>query len=116
MTVIGFILAAAGALLIGMGLAMRAKRLKPNSFAGYRTKSSMASDTAWYAANAAVGPFVVLLGLLQVAVGVFFVVWDADGDTSLNAGVGIFVAACVVILGLSLIVGEKAARDTDNRS
>lgn len=108
---LAFLLAGTGAILIGLGAAMWARRLRPNNFAGYRTRAAMASNEAWYAANAAVGPIVLALGIVQVVTSLVFLSWSADGDRDISTGIGITVAISFALLGVGLVVGEKAARE-----
>lgn len=63
MVVLAVGLAAAGAVLVWLGLRQRTGALPRNVLAGLRTTATLASDEAWYAAHHATWPHIVAAGV-----------------------------------------------------
>jgi len=59
-----------GALLIALSIPMVLRRVPPNAFYGLRVPATFKDEEVWYAANAASGRDMVLLGIFIILFGV----------------------------------------------
>jgi uncharacterized membrane protein len=102
-----------GVALTTVGVLSLFDRLPRNRFAGIRTRTTLASDAAWYRAHRAAGPILVVGSVAVVAVTLAFLPFAAAGK--LGSGLTIAVAVLGVVVALmtsvaSLVVGTKAAQ------
>lgn len=67
-----------GIFLIGNAVAMRLDRIRRNGVIGLRTRTTMASDRAWYAAQRAAAAWVALAGAIAFCGGAAAVVAEAN--------------------------------------
>lgn len=74
------------------------ERLKRNGSVGMRTKATMASDAAWYAAHRASAWSIAVAGLIFLAVGIWLLVTRPDDAGARTAVLGSAIAVLVVIV------------------
>src|SRR5688572_1673278 len=102
----------AGLALTVIGVLALFDRLPRNRFAGIRTRTTMASDSAWYSAHRAAAPILVVGSIGAVAVSLAFLPFAAAGK--LSDAVTIAVVALVLLIAImtavaSLVVAQRAA-------
>lgn len=96
--------AIAGVLLIGSvviaiaGRKMRRRELRPNSFAGVRTRGACRSREDWYAIQSACAPFVLLLAFFSLDSAILFIIQGV-----LHEAIPILVPS--IIMAVQLAVG-----------
>ena len=105
----------AGIALIGGGVAIavagamaRAERLSRQALVGIRTRATMASDDAWYAAQSAGADWVVFGGIIMAIGGLLTLLMESDdaaGVVSLAT-----VAIALIPIAIGGIRGQAAAR------
>lgn len=90
-------------LLAAIGIPLALGLIAPNSFYGVRTATTLASDAAWYRANAAGGLSMVVSGIVGFALNCYIVRSDRDdrAKTNLQLAVLIAIAIIAVMIGLS---------------
>jgi len=59
-----------GGLLIGLGVPMWLRRIRPNRWYGFRTPRTLSDERIWYPANRTVGGWMIVLGAALIAVSV----------------------------------------------
>jgi hypothetical protein len=89
--------------VIGVGMLWLAylsatERLKRNGTVGMRTKATMASHAAWYAAHRASAWSVASEGLIFLGVGIWLLVTQPDETGARTAVLGSAIAILVVIV------------------
>lgn len=118
---LGVTFALTGALMIGLGLPLARRRVKPNRLYGTRTKDTLADARVWYEVNAVGGRDLVRLGLFSVAVAAVFLVvpepW-LGGAVMACSGVLVVGALAMAVRGVRMakrLRAEVEARDRGNR-
>jgi uncharacterized membrane protein len=99
------LLMAAALALVGVGGALRARKVPPNRYIGLRTPGTLSSRRIWYGVNARVGADLCWLGALLFALGL-------GQSLSLFAATATFAVFTFLLnLGLALVVvrGLRAA-------
>ena len=74
------------------------ERLKRNGTVGMRTKATLASDAAWYAAHRASAWSIAVAGLIFLAVGVWLLVARPEEAGARTAVTGSAIAVLVVVV------------------
>jgi len=97
-----------GIAIVAAGAMARAGMLSRQSWVGIRTRTTMASDDAWYAAQDAGATWVMIGGVLMAAGGVVTLFTESE-DT---AGIVALVTAAVALLPIAVggFRGQAAAR------
>jgi hypothetical protein len=104
------VMAIGGSLLVAFGRAATRGMLKPNGWAGIRTRATLASDEAWYATHAAGGRWITIAGWVITIAGLAILLIRPDDDTASQIALwgGILAGASVLYGGY---LGHRAARD-----
>lgn len=84
-------------------------RLKRNKLVGMRTKTTMASDTAWYAAQRAGAWSVAVAGVVVLGTGVWLLVARPGDEGGTTAVLGSTVAVLVVVV-IGGLQAQRAAK------
>ena len=108
MTVVGWLLVVAGIAIVATAAMARAGRLSRQSWIGIRTRTTMTTDEAWYAAHEAGGAWIIAGGAIM-ALGGLLVVFTEDEDIAAWVSLGVCAAAVVPIL-IGGFRGQAAAR------
>ncbi|MBI5929266.1 MAG: SdpI family protein [Chloroflexi bacterium] len=66
MTLLLVMFAGTGLLLAALAIPMMQRRVKPNGWYGFRTKSTLSNPDLWYDANAYAGRLLLIFGVLVV--------------------------------------------------
>jgi uncharacterized membrane protein len=106
--VIGLVVAAAATVVAVVGRRSAAGRLAPNPWAGIRLPSTMASETAWYAAHRAGGPVLAVGGSVAGVVAVAAILLGLA--TEAVHGYPLVMVALAVLLTATLWSGWRAHR------
>lgn len=105
--ILGLVLLVAGVVLLFIGRKQKAGTLKRNWLAGLRTRETMRSDAAWYAAHEATAGLVTAAGVAQVLAGAAVLVVQPTGDGAIAA---LVLGGAAVTLGLVLGAGVRGHR------
>jgi len=100
---------ASAVLFIGLGIPMALRKVKRNGVYGARMKYTMMDDDIWYEVNAMAGKGIIIVGILEAAMGVasIFVLKNVtDKPTVIKFLIGI---GAIEMIGL-LIVTIMAVR------
>ena len=97
-----------GIVLVAAGAMGRAGRLSRQSWAGLRTKTTMASDEAWYAAHAAGATWVMVGGVLMATGGVVTLFTESE-DTAAYVAL-VTVAVALIPIAIAGFRGQAAAQ------
>jgi len=108
MLIAGIALIIGGVAIVGAGALGKAGRLSRQSIVGIRTKSTMASDEAWFAAHRAGAVWVMAGGVLMALGGVLTIL----AETEEAAGVVALITAGVGLVPIVIggVRGNSAAR------
>ena len=82
------------------------ERLRRNGIVGMRTRATMASDAAWYAAHRASAWSIAVAALIFLAVGVWLVTVGPNEATTTTA----VLVSSLVVLAVVVIGGVQADR------
>lgn len=107
------VLSLAGITYIVLGCMGLLGKLPPNSFAGIRTRTTRASDAAWYAAHRASAPLFIFGGVAIASAGLAFLPFSLTGNVPDGLALSVTIALAVVALLTALVgarTGTKAAR------
>ena len=98
-----------GGLVVGwVGLRTARNQLPRNWVAGLRTRTTMASDEAWYAGQRAGAGYVVAAGVVGVATGVIALFFSDPVAAAIILGGTALLLGLVVVGGVK---GQRAARE-----
>jgi uncharacterized membrane protein len=97
-----------GIAIVAAGAMARAGMLTRQSWIGIRTRTTMASDEAWYAAHAAGATWVMIGGVLMAAGGVVTLFTESEDTAGIVALVT--VALALVPIAIGGFKGQGAAR------
>ena len=104
---VGAVLTCAALVLLATAWMSWQGRIRRNRFVGIRTRRTLTSDAAWYAANRAAAPALFVSGVLLLLGSVLGAV--LPGETTRTVVQICGVAACVLLALLGLVVGQRAA-------
>lgn len=94
-----------GALMVGLGVPLVRRRVRPNPLYGLRVPATFADERVWYEANAASGRDMIAVGAALVAV--------ALGLPLFGVGKAAYAAVCGVLTGVGslgfAVVGWRRA-------
>jgi len=101
-------LIAGGIALTAAAAMARAGRLSRQSWVGIRTRATLASDEAWYAAQGAGASWVMVGGVIMALGGLLTLLTESDSAATAVALVTVAAALVPILIGASL--GQAAAR------
>lgn len=105
--VLAAVMIAAGGVIVWTARAGASGRLKRNYWAGIRTRTTLASDDAWFAAHRAARPPVEAGGWAAAAAGVVVLFLPADPEALIPLTV---IAGAVVMLALIMVGAWRGVR------
>lgn len=112
----GIIVAIGGIALVWLARKSAAGTLARNGLAGVRTAVTMASDTAWYPAQAAAAPATAVAGWGGIAGGVLsalacaFALGNAAPEWFVVLGLVLLIVAAVWVLAWVIVGGVRGTR------
>lgn len=99
MVLFGFV----GALLIGLGIPLLRRRVRPNPLYGLRSRETLADEAVWYEANARLG-----LGQIVLGTGLLLLAWGLPLLPDLSETAYVLSCLAWLIFGvLALCIGAQ---------
>ncbi len=86
-----------GLVVAGLGIPLAQRKIKPNSLYGVRLGRTMTDEKVWYAVNAYVGRWLLVLGLLTTVVALLLAVIP-------NIGILMYSLAVLGIVGVGVVL------------
>ena len=94
--VIFIVYIAVGLVLIAAGIPLSMRKVRPNEYYGFRTKSTLGNEALWYAVNAATGKTLIIGGVIgNMATVILYFRPEVSQE--------MFVSGALVILSLVMI-------------
>lgn len=106
---------ASAALMIGLGIPMAIRKVKRNNLYGARLKYTMMDDDIWYDVNAMAGKGIIIIGILELAMGFASIIVLKNVTEKLPViyfliGVaGIEMLGLIIVTILSMRMGKRMA-------
>jgi len=103
--------------MIGLGIPMAIRRVKPNRTYGARMKYTLMNDDIWYDVNAMAGKGIIIIGVLEMALGAASIpILKSVSEKNpvifyLAAAAGIEILGLIIITVLSAGMSKRMAEE-----
>ena len=105
--------AASGLLIVGLGIPLARRSVRPNHFYGLRIPATLNNETVWYEANAGAGRDMIVAGLAIVVVAMLVFLAGVPDRVAVFVNIGFVLLATVVDCVRSARKAKDLARRVD---